>query len=247
MPVTGIVGYPAVHQPEETVTQIQGLWAQGWRRFKLPIAPTPDASIARLAAAREAFPDAWLGIDANFYHKTVRRCDRLRQAAGRPGHRLVRGHRAAGRRPDGARDPRRHQATPVAMGDEQGGSYHPQALLSSTRWTTTAWTPTTNGGITRLRGSWTRCVAHGNRFTPAHVPAHPFPGPGRPGLHRRAHRVGHPGHGRPPHGRSARPAGRPGRPDGPAARPAGLRHARGSRLDPRAARGHRQHGLLDDL
>ena len=57
--------------PAATVDQIAGLWDQGWRRFKLPIAPTPDASIARLQAAREAFPDAWLGIDNNFYSKTA--------------------------------------------------------------------------------------------------------------------------------------------------------------------------------
>ena len=71
MPVTGIVGYPPSIGPDETVDQIRSLWAAGWRRFKLPIAPTPDASIARLRAAREAFPDAWLGIDNNFYSKTA--------------------------------------------------------------------------------------------------------------------------------------------------------------------------------
>src|SRR5215204_6186070 len=70
MPVTGIVGYPPSISPQATVDQISALWAQGWRRFKLPIAPTPDESIARLEAAREAFPDAWLGIDNNFYSKT---------------------------------------------------------------------------------------------------------------------------------------------------------------------------------
>jgi L-alanine-DL-glutamate epimerase-like enolase superfamily enzyme len=56
MPVTGIVGYPPSISPDETVDQISGLWEQGWRRFKLPIAPTPDESIARLRAARDAFP-----------------------------------------------------------------------------------------------------------------------------------------------------------------------------------------------
>src|SRR5215207_4463483 len=71
MLVTGIVGYPPSISPAATVDQIAGLWAAGWRRFKLPIAPTRDASIDRLRAAREAFPDAWLGIDANFLHKTA--------------------------------------------------------------------------------------------------------------------------------------------------------------------------------
>ncbi len=71
MPVTGIVGYPPSIGPEATVEQIRTLWDQGWRRFKLPIGPSRDESIARLRAAREAYPDAWLGIDANFLHKTA--------------------------------------------------------------------------------------------------------------------------------------------------------------------------------
>jgi len=150
MPVTGIVGYPPSISPAETVAQIEALWAKGWRRFKLAIAPTHDASIARLRAAREAFPDAWLGIDANFLHKTAddaiafgRRLDGLNigwfEDIVPPGDAALVAEIRAGIK------------TPVAMGDEQGGSYHPQALLKFDAVDVCRVDTTTNGGITRIR------------------------------------------------------------------------------------------------
>jgi L-alanine-DL-glutamate epimerase-like enolase superfamily enzyme len=169
MPVTGIVGYPPSISPEATVDQIAGLWAAGWRRFKLPIAPTPDASIARLMAAREAFPGAWLGIDNNFYSKTAaeaiafgRRLDGLGvgwfEDVVPPGDAaMVAEIRAA-------------IATPVAMGDEQGGSYHPQALLALDAVDVLRIDATTNGGITRLRGIVATAAARGVAVAP-----HMFP------------------------------------------------------------------------
>jgi L-alanine-DL-glutamate epimerase-like enolase superfamily enzyme len=169
MPVTGIVGYPPSISPAATVDQIAGLWAQGWRRFKLPIAPTPDASVARLQAAREAFPDAWLGIDNNFFSKTA--ADAI----------------AFGRRLDGldigwfedivppgdagmVAEIRAAIETPVAMGDEQGGSYHPEALLRAEAVDVLRVDATTNGGITRLRPIVARAIAAGVRVAP-----HMFP------------------------------------------------------------------------
>ena len=151
MLVTGIVGYPPSISPQATVDQIASLWERGWRRFKLPIAPTPDESIARLRAAREAFPEAWLGIDNNFFSKTAedaiafgRRLDGLDvgwfEDIVPPGDAaMVAQIRAA-------------IGTPVAMGDEQGGSYHPQALLHFDAVDVLRVDATTNGGITRLRG-----------------------------------------------------------------------------------------------
>jgi L-alanine-DL-glutamate epimerase-like enolase superfamily enzyme len=164
MPVTGIVGYPPSISPEATVEQIRGLWDQGWRRFKLPIAPTRDASIERLRAAREAFPEAWLGIDANFLHKTSadaiefgRRLDGLDigwfEDIVPPGDAQM------------VREIREGISTPVAMGDEQGGSYHPQALLKFDAVDFNRLDATTVGGITRLRGIAQQVVAHGNRIT----------------------------------------------------------------------------------
>ena len=169
MPVTGIVGYPPSISPAATVDQIADLWARGWRRFKLPIAPTPDESIARLRAARDAFPDAWLGIDNNFYSKTAadaiafgRRLDELDlgwfEDIVPPGDAgMVAEIRAA-------------IETPVAMGDEQGGSYHPEALLHADAVDVLRVDATTNGGITRLRPIVARAVAAGVRIAP-----HMFP------------------------------------------------------------------------
>jgi len=169
MPVTGIVGYPPSISPDETVAQIADLWARGWRRFKLPIAPTPDASIARLRAAREAFPDAWLGIDNNFYSKSAadaiefgRRLDNLDigwfEDIVPPGDAAM------------VASVRRAIETPIAMGDEQGGSYHPQALLRFDAIDVLRVDATTNGGITRLRSVVGAGVAAGVRVAP-----HMFP------------------------------------------------------------------------
>jgi L-alanine-DL-glutamate epimerase-like enolase superfamily enzyme len=169
MPVTGIVGYPPSIGPDETVAQIGALWEAGWRRFKLPIAPNPDASIARLRAAREAFPDAWLGIDNNFYSKTAadaiafgRRLDGLSigwfEDVVPPGDAAM------------VAEIRRGIATPVAMGDEQGGSYHPQALLAFDAVDVLRVDATTNGGITRLRGIVESATRAGTAVAP-----HMFP------------------------------------------------------------------------
>lgn len=169
MPVTGIVGYPPSISPEETVAQIGPLWDKGWRRFKLAIAPTQDASIARLRAAREAFPDAWLGIDANFLHKTAddaiafgRRLDGLRvgwfEDIVPPGDAALVAEIRGGIK------------TPVAMGDEQGGSYHPQALLKFDAVDVCRVDTTTNGGITRMRTIAKTIKAAGKLIAP-----HMFP------------------------------------------------------------------------
>ncbi len=164
MPVAGIVGYPPSISPEATVEQIRVLWDQGWRRFKLPIAPTREGSIARLRAAREAYPEAWLGIDANFLHKTAADAIEFgRQLDGLdigwfedivpPGDAQM------------VREIRDGISTPVAMGDEQGGSYHPQALLKFDAVDFNRLDATTNGGVTRLRGILRTVQEYGNGIT----------------------------------------------------------------------------------
>jgi L-alanine-DL-glutamate epimerase-like enolase superfamily enzyme len=169
MPVTGIVGYPPSIGPEATVDQIAALWSAGWRRFKLPIAPTPERSLARLRAAREAFPEAWLGIDANFFHKTA--ADAI--AFGRQLDDLDVGWFEDIVPPGDAemvRQVREGIRTPVAMGDEQGGSYHPQALLRFDAVDVNRVDATTNGGITRLRPILAAIRERGNAIAP-----HMFP------------------------------------------------------------------------
>lgn len=169
MPVTGIVGYPPSITVDETVEQIAGLWDEGWRRFKMPIGMSREESIARLRASRAAFPDAWLGIDANFLHRSAedaiefgRRLDDLDvgwfEDIVPPGDaRMV-------------RDIRDAISTPVAMGDEQGGAYHPQALLAFDAVDVNRIDVTTYGGITRMRSIADEIREHGNIVSPHMYP-----------------------------------------------------------------------------
>lgn len=169
MPVTGIVGYPPSIGPEATAEQVRMLWNQGWRRFKLPIAPTHEATIERLRAAREAAPDGWIGVDANMVFRTA--ADAI--AFGKRLDGLELGWFEDIVPPGDAQmvaDIRAGISTPVAIGDEQGGSYHPQALLAFDAVDVVRVDATTNGGITRLRPIMADIVGRGKRFAP-----HMFP------------------------------------------------------------------------
>jgi L-alanine-DL-glutamate epimerase-like enolase superfamily enzyme len=147
---TAIVGYPPSMPLEELETEAGRLVDRGWRRFKLPIAPTWDATLARLRAVRALGDDLWLGLDANWVFKTVddaiehiRTLEPL--ALGwvedimPPGHATrVAAVRAA-------------VGVPIAMGDEQGGAYHPEALVLADAVDVVRLDVSTNGGVTGLR------------------------------------------------------------------------------------------------
>lgn len=149
LPATAIVGYPPSLGPDVVAEQVSGLWDRGWRRFKVPIAPDLDATVERLRAVREAAPESWVGFDANMVFRSAddvaafdARVAGLRlgwiEDVVPPGDAaLVAACRAAA-------------TTPVAMGDEQGGSYHPQALLSHAAVDVLRIDVTTNGGVTGL-------------------------------------------------------------------------------------------------
>lgn len=150
MPVIGVVGYPPSIGPEETAQQVRSLWDEGWRRFKIPIAPTLSQSIDRLAAAREAAPDGWFCFDANMAFRTVEEVLSF--------ERQVRHYNLGWLEdviPPGDASSvaaiRRGASTPIAMGDDQGGSYHPEALLAADAVDVLRVDATTNGGVTRLR------------------------------------------------------------------------------------------------
>ena len=133
------------------------------------LAPTQDESIERLRAAREAYPDAWLGIDANFLHKSAadaiafgKRLDGLSvgwfEDIVPPGDAALVAEIRAG------------ISTPVAMGDEQGGSYFPEALIALDAVDVNRVDATTNGGISRLRSIAARVQAAGNLLSPHMYP-----------------------------------------------------------------------------
>lgn len=173
LPATAIIGYPPGAMPPDAVAeQIRQLRAAGWRRFKIPIALPLDYGRDRLLAAREAAgDDAWLGMDAAWIFRTVDDAaaflDDVRDArlgwfedVFPPGDaEIVAGLRA------------RSGGTPIAMGDEQGGSYYPEALLLRQAVDVVRIDLTCMGGITRARPLIDACRSAGTAFAP-HMFAH---------------------------------------------------------------------------
>jgi L-alanine-DL-glutamate epimerase-like enolase superfamily enzyme len=169
LPATAIVGYPPSMQPDELAAQVVTLWDTGWRRFKVPIAPDLDTSVERLRAARAAAPTGWVGFDANMVFRTA---DDVASFDARvadlelgwiedlvpPGDAAL------------VADCRKAATTPVAMGDEQGGSYHPQALLSHDAVDVLRIDLTTNGGITGMTRVLDQARAHGVAVAPHMYP-----------------------------------------------------------------------------
>jgi L-alanine-DL-glutamate epimerase-like enolase superfamily enzyme len=181
MPATAIIGYPPQLTPDEVAEQVRQLHDAGWRRFKQPIAATLDLTRARLRAAREAMgDDCWLGVDCNWVFKSAddaiefaRSVDDLDlgwlEDVFPPGNaRLVAELKQRG-------------GVPVAMGDEQGGSYHPESLIAHRAVDVVRQDVSTNGGITRLRTHLAEIGEAGMRFAPhmfAHVHSQVYSGLG---------------------------------------------------------------------
>jgi L-alanine-DL-glutamate epimerase-like enolase superfamily enzyme len=168
LPATAIVGYPPSMSPDETQEMVRQLGQQGWTRFKIPIAPDIDLSVRRLQAAREVAPDAWIGFDANMVFRSVdetldfeRRVRDLHlgwiEDLVPPGDAQV------------VAAIRERSGTPVAMGDEQGGAYHPRALLDAGAVDVLRVDATTNGGITGLRQTLAQAAGR------ADISPHMFP------------------------------------------------------------------------
>jgi L-alanine-DL-glutamate epimerase-like enolase superfamily enzyme len=149
LPATAIVGYPPSLGPEAVAAQVDELWAAGWRRFKVPIAPDLDASVDRLRAARAAAPAGWVGFDANMVFRTADDVASFDARVADLGLGWIEDLVPPG---DAAlvADCRKAASTPVAMGDEQGGSYHPQALLGHRAVDVLRIDLTTNGGVTGM-------------------------------------------------------------------------------------------------
>ncbi len=173
MPATAIIGYPPAAMPPDSVqAQVTALRAAGWRRFKIPIALPLGYGRERLLAAREsAGDDAWVGMDAAWIFRSVDDAvaflDSVREArlgwfedVFPPGDaQIVRALRE------------RSGGTPIAMGDEQGGSYYPEALLLRDAVDVVRIDLTCMGGITRARPMIDDCERAGVAFSP-HMFAH---------------------------------------------------------------------------
>ncbi len=169
MRATAIVGYPPTISPDETAAQVRSLWGDGWRRFKVPISPSLELSLERLEAVRGAAPEGWVGFDLNMVLHSAqdvldfeKRARHLRlgwiEDVVPPGDAAMVAAVRAG------------STTPVAMGDEQGGSYHPEALLALDAVDVLRVDATTNGGVTKLREIVRRAAGKGVAVSP-----HMFP------------------------------------------------------------------------
>jgi L-alanine-DL-glutamate epimerase-like enolase superfamily enzyme len=183
LPATAIIGYPPGAMPPDAVArQVRELQAGGWRRFKIPIALPLEYGRDRLLAAREAAgDDAWVGMDAAWIFRSVDDAaaflDEARSArlgwfedVFPPGDAEIVAELRA-----------RSGGTPIAMGDEQGGSYYPEALLLRRAIDVVRIDLTCMGGLTRARPLIAACERAGTAFAPhmfAHVHSQVFGGLG---------------------------------------------------------------------
>ncbi len=171
MPATAIIGYPpALMNPQKIGEQVKGLYAEGWRRFKAPMGVTLEESEARLRAARRNAPDAWLGTDLVWMFSDV---DSAADYANRIGD-LNMGCIEDIFPPGNARklaELRKRVPMPIWQGDEQGGSYYPEALIMAGSVDRVRVDLTCMGGITGGRAIIDECLAAGVDFGP-HMFAH---------------------------------------------------------------------------
>ena len=171
MPATAIIGYPPGKMgPEEVRNQVKDLYQIGWRRFKCPVASTLELSRDRLIAAREAAPDSWIGCDAAWIYKDVDSALSFLDSISSVGLGWFEDIFAPG---DAqlVRALRERTNIPIAMGDEQGGSYYPESLIKFDAVDVVRIDLTCMGGITGGREIVDMCLAANVKFAP-HMFAH---------------------------------------------------------------------------
>lgn len=149
LPVTAVIGYPPTAGREEIASQVRTRAAEGWTSFKLPGAVDRELNLERLGTVREVLPTATVAVDmANMLTSVEEAVDLDRALAGLdlawiedlvpPGDAAL------------VSEIRRRCRAPIAMGDEQGGAYYPEALLAARAIDILRVDATTNGGVTRL-------------------------------------------------------------------------------------------------
>lgn len=148
VPVRAIVGYPPTMDSNGVHSQVGELWEAGWRQFKMAIAATWQDTYDRLTAARNAAPLGRLALDGAWNFRTV--AEAVQFCEGLPVELewfediFLPGNAAE----LGAL--RRSINIPIAVGDEQGGSYFPEALLGAGAIDVVRIDATCMGGVTRF-------------------------------------------------------------------------------------------------
>jgi L-alanine-DL-glutamate epimerase-like enolase superfamily enzyme len=157
MPVTAIIGYPPMSVgPAEIIDQVEALRAAGWRRFKVAMSADRSVTAARLRAVRSVAPNDWLGLDGAWMFDLVDDAVDFAKSVEDVGLGWFEDVFPPG---DAAvvAQLRRRAAIPIAMGDEQGGSYYPEALLAAEAVDVVRVDLTCMGGITGGRKLVEKC------------------------------------------------------------------------------------------
>jgi L-alanine-DL-glutamate epimerase-like enolase superfamily enzyme len=179
LPATAIIGYPPGAMDADAVReQVSALREQGWRRFKISIALPLDYARKRALAAREAAgDDCWLGMDAAWVFRSVDEALSFLSSIDSVNLGWFEDVFPPGDAGIVAEFRERARPTPIAMGDEQGGSYFPEALLLRNSVDIVRIDLTCMGGITRAPRMIAACRQAGIDLAPhmfAHVHAPVF-------------------------------------------------------------------------
>ena len=150
---------------------------------------TLEESAARLQAAREAAPDAWLGTDLVWMFQTVDAAAAYAETVSDLNLGCIEDIFPPGNAGKLA-ELRKRVKMPIWQGDEQGGSYYPEALILAKSVDLVRVDLTCMGGITGGRGDHRRMPRRRRQLRPAHVRACAQPGVQRLGLRRQADRMG---------------------------------------------------------
>ena len=171
MPATAIIGYPpALMGPTEIEAQVRDLVNSGWNRIKAPVGATPEISAARLRAARRAAPESWIGCDAAWIYDDVDSAAEFVNSIEDVGLGWFEDIFPPGNA-GLVRELRERTSVRIAMGDEQGGSYYPEALILAKAVDVIRIDLTCMGGITGGRLIIEQCLNAGVEFAP-HMFAH---------------------------------------------------------------------------
>ena len=185
MPATAIIGYPpGTMGPEETGAQTAELYAAGWRRFKAPTGGASERSAgtpARRPGCGARMP-GWAWTPPGSTRTSTLPPTFIDVHPGRgPG--LVRGRLPARRCRQTARACGTRIDVPIAQGDEQGGSYYPEALILAEAVDVIRVDLTCMGGITAVGAIIDEALEAGLTFAP-HMFPHVHARSCRPGASR---------------------------------------------------------------
>lgn len=179
MPVTAIVGYPPTLSPQEVFDQVSGLYENGWRLFKLPMAAKLDIAKARLEAAASVSGDIEISCDGAWMFDSVAVAASFLESLDcelgwfedpfPPGNARI------------IAALRERSPFPIAFGDEQGGAHYPESLIAHNAVDIVRVDATCMGGLSSLADILEQVSSAQMRFEPhmnAHVHSQIFAGLG---------------------------------------------------------------------